>query len=79
MIDGSIREEESAMDYSVLKASTLFRGIPARELREDLERTPHHIQCYDKGETVFFLMEEASRVGVVLEGHLLKNGRLHTQ
>ena len=70
MIDGSIREEESAMDYSVLEASTLFRGIPARELREDLERTPHHIQCYDKGETVFFLMEEASRVGVVLEGHV---------
>lgn len=58
------------MDYSVLEASTLFRGIPARELREDLERTPHHIQCYDKGETVFFLMEEASRVGVVLEGHV---------
>lgn len=58
------------MDYSVLEASSLFKGIPAKELRDDLEATPHHVQCYDKEETVFFLMEEASRVGIVLEGRV---------
>ena len=58
------------MDYSVLETSSLFKGIPAKELRDDLEATPHHIQCYDKEETIFFLMEEASRIGVVLEGHV---------
>ena len=38
------------MDYSVLETSSLFKGIPAKELRDDLEATPHHILCYDKEE-----------------------------
>ena len=58
------------MDYSVLEKSTLFSGIPAKELRDDLEAVPHHIQCYDKGETVFHLMEDANRIGVILEGRV---------
>ena len=40
------------MDYTVLENSTLFRGVPAQELRTYLEETPHHIQCYDKEETI---------------------------
>ena len=28
------------MDYSVLETSSLFKGIPAKELRDDLEATP---------------------------------------
>ena len=58
------------MDYSVLEKSTLFSGVPVKELRDDLEAVPHHIQCYDKGETVFHLMEDANRIGVVLEGRV---------
>lgn len=58
------------MDYSVLEKSTLFSGIPAKELCDDLETVPHHIQCYDKGETVFYLMEDANRIGVILEGRV---------
>ena len=58
------------MDYSVLEKSTLFAGIPAKELRDDLETVPHHIQCYDKGETVFHLMEDANRIGIILEGRV---------
>ena len=58
------------MDYSVLEKSTLFSGVPVKELRDDLEAAPHHIQCYDKGETVFHLMEDANRIGVVLEGRV---------
>ena len=58
------------MDYSVLEKSSLFAGIPARELRDDLEAVPHHIQCYDKGETILMLMEEANCVGIILEGRV---------
>ena len=57
------------MEDSVLKNSSLFQGIPAKDLRDDLEKIPHPIQCYDKGETIFHLMESAERIGVVLEGH----------
>ena len=58
------------MDYSVLEKSTLFSGVPTKELRDDLEAIPHHIQCYDKGETVFHLMGDANRIGVILEGRV---------
>ena len=58
------------MDYSVLEKSALFAGIPAKELWDDLETVPHHIQCYDKGETIFHLMEDANRIGIILEGRV---------
>ena len=53
------------MDYTVLEQSALFSGIPAKELCNDLNTVPHHIQRYDKGETIFHLMENASRIGIV--------------
>ncbi len=56
------------MDYSVLKKSDLFTGVSAADLRCLLEEIPHHIQCYDKGETIFHLLEEAIQIGVILEG-----------
>ena len=58
------------MNYSVLEKSSLFSGVPARELRGALESVPHHIVCYDKGETVFHLMEDADRIGIILEGRV---------
>ena len=58
------------MDFSVLEKSTLFSGVPTKELRDDLEAVPHHIQCYDKGEIVFHLMGDANRIGVILEGRV---------
>lgn len=58
------------MDYSVLEKSILFAGVPAKELRNVLEVVPHHIQCYDKGEIIFHLMEDAARIGVILEGRV---------
>ncbi len=58
------------MDYSVLEKSSLFSGVPASELREVLAEIPHHIQCYDKGEVIFHLMEQASRLGIILEGRV---------
>ena len=58
------------MNYSVLEKSSLFSGVPAKELRVVLEAVPHHIQRYDKGETVFHLMEDADRIGIILEGRV---------
>ena len=50
------------MDYTVLENSTLFRGVTAKDLRAYLEETPHHIQCYDKEETIFHLMDPSVRI-----------------
>ena len=58
------------MDYTVLENSTLFRGVPAKDLRAYLEETPHHIQCYDKEETIFHLMDPAFRIAIILEGRV---------
>lgn len=56
------------MDYSVLEKSVLFTGVSADELRETLTTVPHRIQSYDKGETIFYSMEEAARIGLILDG-----------
>ena len=58
------------MDYTVLENSTLFQGVEANVLRGYLEETPHHIQCYDKEETIFHLMDPALRIGIILEGRV---------
>lgn len=58
------------MDYSVLERSALFSGVPAQELRTVLEDTPHHIQRYEKEETIFHMMDPAERIGIVLEGRV---------
>ena len=49
------------MDYTVLENSALFSGIPTKELCNDLNTVPHHIQRYDKGETIFHLMDDGER------------------
>ena len=56
------------MDFTLLEKSALFSGIPTEDLFDDLNSVPHHIQRYDKGETVFHLMEDANRIGFILEG-----------
>ena len=56
------------MDYAALEKSVLFSGIPAKELRETLEAVPHHIRSYDRAEIVFHQMEDADRIGILLEG-----------
>ena len=56
------------MDYFILEKSPLFCGLSASELRKALEETSHHIQCYEKEEIIFHLMDTADRIGIVLEG-----------
>ena len=58
------------MDCSVLETSTLFCGMPAIELRNVLETTRHRIQCYDKDETIFHIMDPAVSIGILLEGRV---------
>lgn len=58
------------MEYSVLEKSVLFTGVPANELREILQAVPHRSQHYDKGETIFYSMEEATRIGLILDGRV---------
>ena len=58
------------MDYSVLEKSILFSGLTAKTIREVLEAVPHHIQCYEKDETIFHFMENAARLGIILEGRV---------
>ena len=58
------------MDYTVLEKSTLFSGVPAGELKDMLETVPHYIRHYDRGETVFHLMEEANSIGLILSGRV---------
>ena len=62
------------MNYSVLENSALFSGVPAKELRDILETVPHHIVRYDKCETVFHLMEDADRIGIILKGRTCYHG-----
>ena len=56
------------MEYSVLEKSALFTGVPADELLETFTTVPHRIQSYGKGETIFYSMEEATRIGLILDG-----------
>ena len=58
------------MDYSVLERSILFSGLTAKTIREVLKAVPHHIQCYEKDETIFHFMENAARLGIILEGRV---------
>lgn len=58
------------MDYSVLEKSILFSGLTAKTIREVLKAVPHHIQCYEKDETIFHFMENAARLGIILEGRV---------
>jgi CRP-like cAMP-binding protein len=55
---------------SALEKCSLFSDIPAKELRENLETVPHHIQYYAKGETIFEIMEPANRIAIILEGRV---------
>ena len=52
------------MDRSVLEKSVLFSGVPAEELPGILETVPHHVRRFDRGETVFRLMEDAESLRV---------------
>ena len=63
-------ERKTIMEYSDLNESVLFKGVPEKELRDILTAVPYRVQSFDKGEVIFHLMEEASRIGLILEGRV---------
>lgn len=58
------------MNYSALEKSSLFKGVPANQLRHDLEITPYIIRSFEKDEIIFHAMDNASNIGIVLEGRV---------
>lgn len=58
------------MKYPALKRCALFAGVPEGEIEDALGAVPCRARRYEKGETVFRLMEAAERVGILLEGRV---------
>ena len=58
------------MDDALLKNCTLFAGLTAKELRDNLSIVPQHIQCYEKDEIIFRFMENAETIGIILKGEV---------
>lgn len=58
------------MNLAVLEKSSIFKGIPAERLQEILKTVRNQIQRYEKGEIIFGLLDEAAKIGIILEGHV---------
>ncbi len=58
------------MQSAALEKCTLFRGISPDEVRSGLESVPHAIRQYERGEAVFRMLENADRIGILLEGRV---------
>ena len=56
------------MQFDALKKSWLFRGLSQKQIGTLLEGIPYTIMDYQKEETVFYPMETAEQVGVILQG-----------
>lgn len=56
------------MNYAALEHSPIFKGIPEAELRELLQAVPYHVQHCEKDETIFYQMDPAERIGIILDG-----------
>lgn len=56
------------MDMTTTLTSPLFKGLTLEEIRTALNVINHHVQLYSKGEVIFHQMDEAQRIGVVMEG-----------
>ncbi|MBQ7644946.1 MAG: Crp/Fnr family transcriptional regulator, partial [Spirochaetales bacterium] len=53
-----------------MEKSALFSGIPVAELGRVLEGISYEVRRYEKGESVFHLMEAATKTGIILEGRV---------
>ncbi|MBP3852725.1 MAG: Crp/Fnr family transcriptional regulator [Erysipelotrichaceae bacterium] len=51
-----------------LHQTILFRGLSAIDIEKAMQNVSYTIRQYEKGQTVFGLMEEARQIGLVLEG-----------
>jgi CRP-like cAMP-binding protein len=58
------------MNDTVLLKSPLFRGLSPEDLKHLLSATPYDIKHYAKNDLIFFQMDPADRLGIVLEGQV---------
>ena len=58
------------MDSSALSYCQLFEGISEEEIGRLLASVPYTIKRYEKEQTVFSLMDDASQVAIVLQGSI---------
>lgn len=58
------------MNGPVPAHSPLFDGIAPGEVKRLIEATPHRVRRYARDEVIFRLMDEADRVGILLEGRV---------
>ena len=58
------------MMYPILSHCILFKDVPLVELEERLEEIPHHLQQYKKNETIFYSLEDANHIGILLSGRV---------
>ena len=56
------------MQFDILEQSWLFRGLTAHQVQRLLRDIPFFTQSYEKDETVFYPLEAADRIGVILRG-----------
>lgn len=56
------------MQFDALRKSWLFRDMSQKQIGTLLEEIPYTILDYQKEETVFYPMETAEHVGVILQG-----------
>ena len=54
----------------VLENSSLFHGFSKKDIDEIMNSLHYSVLLYGKGETVFRLMENADRLGIILEGYV---------
>lgn len=56
------------MQFDILEQSWLFRGLSAHQIQSLLSDIPYFTQNYEKDETIFYPLEMAGRIGVILRG-----------
>ena len=56
------------MQFDSLEQSWLFRGLSAHQIQSLLSDIPYFTQNYEKDEIIFYPLEMADRIGVILRG-----------
>lgn len=53
-----------------LASSTLFSGLTPLQIQKLLQNTPHHLRTYQKNETIFYFLEPAHTIAILLKGQV---------
>lgn len=56
------------MNNSAIEKCSLFSGLSREEIQRSLDRVSYRIEHYKKNEMIISAMEEAEKIGVILEG-----------